>query len=489
MTSEENFNKDPDSTEQDLAVNSQGSTKPDGEETMEEFNIFSHLDQTKGANQDGPNDGVTNAATTSEPFAATAAYAAGAYSYSKTNDGGQPHAVKNKNGRGLRTLAGITLVSTLVASAVGAGVGYEVAKNSTNSQAPVIKQVTATPLASATSSSGTIDVPQLLSQVEPAVVDINTTGYVSTPSNGFFGGYTSSQFQAAGTGMIISPNGYVLTNNHVIANASSITVTLYNSKKTYKARVIGANPTHDVALIQIQGASNLPTVTLGNSNTVKVGDPVVAIGNALALQGTPTVTEGIVSALGRTVQAQNETGATETLYNMIQTDAPINPGNSGGPLLNAQGYVIGMNTAAATGAGGSQSAQGIGFAEPINSVLAIVKQIEAHPNTNTSVASHGFLGVGVQNLTASLASQLGYPSSTEGVLVDNVVANSPAMAAGIQSGDVIQSVGSTKVTDINQLVAAIDSKSAGSTVTVTWLDPNTGQNSATVTLAAAPAGA
>ncbi len=468
------------------------------EETLNTFNIFSHLsnsdDDAQTQNDASQEVGQEH---TADPYATTASYASGAYSYSYNKpgehlDSSNPKDRKHKpRSRGISALVGTTLVATLIASGVGAGVGYEVAKHASDNAAPIIKQATATPLASTSSTQGTPSVTQLLSRVEPAIVDINTTGYITTPSNGFFGNSSPSQFQAAGTGMIISPNGYVLTNNHVIASASSIKVTLYNSKKSYQAKVIGTNPSHDVALLQIQGASNLPTVTLGNSNTMKVGDPVVAIGNALALQGTPTVTEGIISALGRTITAQSDTGARETLYNMIQTDAPINPGNSGGPLLNSAGYVIGMNTAAATGSGSSQSAQGIGFAEPINSVLSIVKQIEAHPNgvSSATSSSHGFLGVGVQNLTPSLASQLGYSTNTSGVLVDNVVANSPAMSAGIQSGDVIQAIGSTKITSISQLVKAIQSRSPGTTVTITWLDPSSGQNSATVTLASAPPGA
>ncbi len=465
------------------------------EDTLEQFNIFSHLSNPDESSASRADDAREDTSQRVDPYASTDSYATGAYSYSYTQPTSSKLSKKSKKRQraGISGLIGATLVATVVASTVGAGVGYEVAKHSTDNAAPIIKQVTAAPLASTTSSLGASSVPQLLSKVEPAIVDINTSGYITTPSNGFFGGSTSSQFQAAGTGMIISPNGYVLTNNHVIANATSISVTLFNSKKTYRAKVIGTNPTHDVAVLQIEGASNLPTVTLGNSNTMKVGDPVVAIGNALALQGTPTVTEGIISALGRTITAQSETGATETLNNMIQTDAPINPGNSGGPLLNSSGYVIGMNTAAATGSSSSQSAQGIGFAEPINSVLTIVKQIESHPNGSTApssaVSSHGFLGVGVQNLTPSLASQLGYSSSTTGALVDNVVANSPAMSAGIQSGDVIQAIGSTQISTISQLVTAIQSKSPGTSVTITWLDPNSGKNSATVTLASTPPGA
>ncbi|MGC8481179.1 MAG: S1C family serine protease, partial [Acidimicrobiales bacterium] len=290
--------------------------------------------------------------------------------------------------------------------------------------------------------------------------------------------------------MIMTSNGYVVTNNHVIAGASTVNVTLFNSSKSYPARVIGTDPTSDVAVLQIQGVSNLPTVTFGDSSKVKVGDSVIAIGNALGLSGSPTVTEGIISALGRTITAQGDTGTTETLHNLLQTDAPINPGNSGGPLVNASGYVIGMNTAAASGSSGSSSAQNIGFAEPINSVLSIVKSIEAHPTSSigngATTSGHAFLGVGVQNLTAALAQQLGYSSNQTGVLVDNVVTGSPADQAGITSGDVITGIGGSTVTDLNQLISAIDSHQPGASVQVTWVDPNTGNNSATVTLASSP---
>jgi S1-C subfamily serine protease len=323
-----------------------------------------------------------------------------------------------------------------------------------------------------------LSIQSILAKVDPAVVDIATTGY--TASGGFFGGSTA--FSAAGTGMIISSNGYVLTNNHVIANATSIKVTLYGQTKSYPAKVIGTDPGHDVAVIQIQGLKNLPTVTFGSSAQVKVGDPVVAIGNAEALQGLPTVTQGIVSGLNRTISTQNA-----NLAAMIQTDAPINPGNSGGPLLNAAGDVIGMNTAILAG-NGTQVAQNIGFAESIDSVLPIVKQIEAHPSTTGTVgvtSNKAYVGVSVQTMNSALAQQLGYKASLHGALVDYVVPNSPADLLGLVAGDVITSLDNKSVASASSLVTIVDSLKPGNQVPISWIDVN-GSNNGTIQLASAP---
>ncbi len=170
--------------------------------------------------------------------------------------------------------------------------------------------------------------------------------------------------------MIITAGGEVVTNNHVITGATAITVTLWGATKPMPATLVDTDPTNDVALLQITGASNLPTIGYGNSDDVQVGDGVVAIGNALGLSaGSPTVTQGIISATGRTVPASDPSGTvTETLTNMFQTDAAINPGNSGGPLVDSSGKVIGMNTAVASS--GATQAQNIGFAIPSNKIAA-----------------------------------------------------------------------------------------------------------------------
>ncbi len=377
-----------------------------------------------------------------------------------------------------KVFAMTTITSTLVASAIGGFVGYHFAhSNTTVIQSPVVS--TASSQTSLSGNSAPLNIQQILGKVDPAVVDITTSGF--TQSGGFFGGTT--QFQAAGTGMIISSNGDVLTNDHVIANATSIKVTLYGQTKSYPAKVLGADPAHDVAVIQIQGLSGLPTVTFGNSANVKVGDPVVAIGNALALQGLPTVTQGIVSGLNRSISTQ-----TANLTAMIQTDAPINPGNSGGPLLNAAGNVIGMNTAILTG-NGQEVAQNIGFAESINSVLSIVRQIQAHPTTGTTtlspVSNRAYMGVSVETMSPALDNQLGYSTSVAGALVDYVVPNSPAQQVGLVPGDVITALDNKSVNSASALVSIVKSLKPSDQVPISWVGVN-GPSNGIIQLAAAP---
>jgi len=210
------------------------------------------------------------------------------------------------------------------------------------------------------------DVQAILARVLPAVVSIDTSSYRA--------GQVGQLAEGAGTGMIIRSSGVVLTNNHVIAGATSITVTLVGESQSHPARVIGTDPGRDIALIQIEGATGrLPTVTLGNSGKTAQGDGVIAIGNALALAGGPTVTEGIVSAENRSLTTENDAGTlVEHLTGLIQTDAPINPGNSGGPLVDAAGDVIAMNTAVAISSAGNAPAQNVGFAIATNSIEPVI---------------------------------------------------------------------------------------------------------------------
>jgi S1-C subfamily serine protease len=207
-------------------------------------------------------------------------------------------------------------------------------------------------------SNSSLDVAQVLAKVEPAVVSIQAT--IDQ------GPFSST---AAGSGMILTSDGEVLTNAHVVNGASSITVTLSGQSQARAATLVGIDTNNDLALLKINGASNLPTVSLGKSSEVQVGDDVVAIGNALALQGSPTVTEGIISALNRSLGA----GSGE-MPGLIQTDAPISSGNSGGPLVNAAGQVIGINTAVATSSQ-ETTASNIGFAIPIDKAMTIVEQL------------------------------------------------------------------------------------------------------------------
>ncbi len=223
----------------------------------------------------------------------------------------------------------------------------------------------ATPSDGSTSSPTNAEAAKIARSVDRGLVDITTKlSYQSAT--------------AAGTGMVLTSHGLVLTNNHVIDGAASVTVALDNSTKQLPATVIGADPDKDVALLQIQNVSDLPVVTFGNSSKVQVGDEVVAIGNALALGDNASVTSGIVSALGRQVTAGDSSGSgSETLNNMIQTDAAINPGNSGGALLNSSGEVIGMNTAAAGTTSDGTSAQNIGFAIPSSELESLISGLRS----------------------------------------------------------------------------------------------------------------
>jgi S1-C subfamily serine protease len=219
------------------------------------------------------------------------------------------------------------------------------------------------------------DIQEVLARVEPAVVSIETSGFVKS-------GTGDGPVDGAGSGMILTSDGEVLTNNHVVAGATSLTVTLFGQDDPLPARVIGTDPAQDLAMVQIEDQHDLPTVSLGDSNSAQVGDDVIAIGNALALAGGPTVTQGIVSSVDRNLVARSEVdGKTENLAGLLQTDAPINPGNSGGPLVNSDGQVIGMNTAVAESSAGNAPAQDIGFAIAIDTIkplLALLRSGGVH---------------------------------------------------------------------------------------------------------------
>jgi len=211
-----------------------------------------------------------------------------------------------------------------------------------------------------------MDIPAVLSKVEPAVVSIEASDH---------GGGVNGH--AAGTGMIVSPTGLILTNNHVISEATRIDIYLLGQTTPVVAHVVRALPVDDLALLQAEGVSGLPTVKFADASSIAVGEAVVAIGNALNLSDGFTVTSGIVSGLGRNISATLPNGSAETLYGVLQTDAPINPGNSGGPLVNAQGQVVGMNTASEVSAGSPPvSIQDTGFAIPVSTLLTHLRFLE-----------------------------------------------------------------------------------------------------------------
>jgi putative serine protease PepD len=360
-----------------------------------------------------------------------------------------PAAERPRRGRG-RRIASVGALA-LVCGLIGGLLGGYIARGTSSSNV-TIERSSSTPGAAVLPNG--VAIPALVKEVEPSIVSIDVK------ANG-------SEDQ--GTGMIISASGEVVTNNHVIALAASggtITVTRSGTTSSQSAALVGRDPANDVALLQIKGATGLMPVTLGDSDKVVVGDAAVAIGNALGLAaGTPTVTSGIISALGRTVTASSESGgSTETLTNMIQTDAAINPGNSGGPLLDSAGDVIGMNTAVAAGSTGS-SAQNIGFAIPSARIEALLPELQK--GGTTSPSSGGYMGVDITTVTPELRTQYGLVPET-GAVILNVVSGSPADTAGLESGDVITKMGSTTITTADQVVAYTKAHKPGDVITVTY---------------------
>ncbi len=329
------------------------------------------------------------------------------------------------------------------------------------------------------------DVQAVLSRVEPAVVAIDSESGGASGSGDFVA--------AAGTGMILTADGEVLTNNHVVSGATSVTVTLFGQTKALPAHVLGTDPSVDVALVQIDHASNLPTVTLGDSSKTRVGDSVLAIGNALALAGGPSVTEGIVSAENRTLSAQNDSGQTENLTGLLQTDAAINPGNSGGPLVDSQAQVIGMNTAVASSSSGNAPTQNIGFAITVDSVKPLLAHLRtggtggagSSPSSTVPVNT-AYIGVTVGPITPALQQQDHLTPAT-GALVLSVQSGSPAEKAALQVNDVIVSLDGTAIKSPDDLHAVIHPLKPGQQVAL-GIYRGSAKMTVDVTLGTLPAG-
>jgi S1-C subfamily serine protease len=325
-------------------------------------------------------------------------------------------------------------------------------------------------------SSPVLSTHQVAAQTDPGLVDIvSTLGY--------------QQAQAAGTGLVLTSSGEVLTNNHVIDGATSITVTDIGNGRSYQAKVVGYDQTKDVAVLQLQGASGLPTVNLGSSSTVAVGQKVVALGNAGGKGGTPSVVTGKITGLNAAITASDEgSGTSEQLNGLIRHNAPIQPGDSGGPLVNTAGQVIGIDTAGSSSSSPQETAQTTAtqaFAIPINEALSIANQIEAgHASATVHIGATGFLGVEVSS--ASSAAAEGVPTGS-GAAIAGVLPGSPADNAGITVGDVITSVDGQAVSSPSALQAAMEQHGAGNRVTVGWTDADGQSQSASVTLGAGPA--
>jgi len=281
---------------------------------------------------------------------------------------------------------------------------------------------------------------------------------------------------AAGTGMVLTSNGEVLTNNHVIRGATTIKVIVPSTHKTYAATVVGYDVTDDVSVLQLQHASGLATVSLGSSSALKVGQAVTAIGNAGGT-GVLTSAPGSITALGQNITVSDDQGGTESLAGLVETNANLQPGDSGGPLVSSTGKVIGMDTAASAGFSYVNSTTQ-GYAIPIDKALTLAKQILAKTASATvHIGGTAFLGVSVE--------PAGY-FDTNGVVVAGVVANTPVANAGITQGDVITAVDGTSVSSSSDLVNVLLGHHPGDKITIAWTDQSGNAQSATITLASGP---
>ena len=327
---------------------------------------------------------------------------------------------------------------------------------------------TGTVFSGSTAPAGDEPVAQVVAATLPAVVNVTTD--ILSPS-----GQTG---EGVGSGFIVRSDGIVVTNCHVVEGGTKITVsTSAKTPQKYDARVIGGDCEHDLAVLKIDG-NNLPTVPLGNSSDLVLGQRVVAIGYALALEGGPSVTDGIVSSLDRVVQVQDPNctvckNFSRTYSNVIQTDAAINHGNSGGPLLNMQGQVVGINSA------GDDNAQNIGFAIAIDAAKDTIDHAIASP-----LAPTGYMGIQTADLTPAMAQQLG-TAAQSGAYVIGTNKGGPADNAGLKSGDVIVSVDGKTVATATDLGGILDALQPGTTVPVV-VDRHGQQVTLNVTLDARP---
>ena len=330
-------------------------------------------------------------------------------------------------------------------------------------------------IATASSRPAVLTTAQIAAQTDPGLVDVVST-------------LGLQQAESAGTGLVLTPSGEVLTNNHVIKGATSIKVRDIGNGRTYPAKVVGYDQSRDIAVLQLQGASGLQTVALGNSSTAKVGDKVVALGNALGKGGTPAVAVGHIAGLNASIVASDEgAGTSERLTGLIHHNAPIQPGDSGGPLVSNTGKVIGIDTAASasTGFQFQTNTRTQAFAIPINGAVALAQQIEAGQASDTvHIGPTGLLGVGVMSAGQAASSGI---SAGSGAVVEQALPNTPAAGAGITSGDVIVAAGEVTVRPPAGLQAALERFHPGNSVSITWQDQSGQTHSATVVLANGPA--
>ncbi|HTU75972.1 MAG TPA: trypsin-like peptidase domain-containing protein [Trebonia sp.] len=366
-------------------------------------------------------------------------------------------------------------------------------------------QIPVPPKGAPAAASRSLNTQAVANAIEPSVVDVNAPQF-------------GQQSLSEGTGIVLTSNGLVMTNNHVIEGSTSPTVTLVSTGKTYKATIVGYDSTHDVALLQLAGASGLTPATVGDSGAVKTGMQVLGIGNAQGQGGTPTVAPGAVTALNQTIKPTDSgTGLSETLTGTIQTSSQIQPGDSGGPLANAAGQVIGMDVAASQMQTFSGSSSTAGFAIPISQALQIARQIaDRQPSTDVQVGLPSFMGVSVVNVSTGCSSSgsggnsSGGPgglggfggaggtgglggtggsgsSASSGALVCGVFSGTPAQTAGLTEGDVITQANGQSVSSAQSLVDITSKFRPGQTLTVGFVDGSGASHSLTVKLIDGPA--
>jgi S1-C subfamily serine protease len=382
-------------------------------------------------------------------------------------------------------LAVLLVVGLVSAVAVGAGrVVWQAASTSPLSPSwlsPLWARSAASPPASSSGArSEVVDLSALAARVDPALVDINTRlGY--------------QDVEGAGTGIVLSSSGEVLTNNHVISGATNISVTDVGNGQTYPARVVGYDSSHDIAVLQLLGASGLQSASIGDSGRVAVGDEIAAIGNAGGLGGIPSIAAGTVSALDQTVTVSDDTtGSAQQITGLIQIAAQVQPGDSGGPLVNTAGQVVGVDTAGSTGLS-SQSMGGEGLAIPINEAIAISKQIDAGiASATVHIGPTGILGIMVQEPTVQAGWGEGdrfgsrYGSAVSGAVVAGVRPGSPGEQSGLSAGDIIVSLDGAAVDSPTALATLLAGHHPGDLVRLGWVDPSGQHQQATVRLAAGP---
>ena len=426
----------------------------------------------------------------SEPFGQ---YPHGQYSY---GPGGAYPVPEPPRRHRARHALGLT-ATAVVAAALGAGVAVGFSGGSSTG-------------AAAATSKTELSTAQIANRIDPGLVDVTST-------LGF------QQATAKGTGIVLTSNGEILTNNHVINGATSVSVTDIGNGQTYKATVVGYDDSKDVAVLQLTGASGLTVATLGDSSTVGVGNSVVALGNAEGLGGTPSVATGSVTALDQSITASDESsGTSEQLTGLIETNAAIEPGDSGGPLVNTHGQVVGMDTAASTnytfggggngafgggsggsggfggsgggfggsGSSGSQGSSGASgssssgngtttqaYSIPIDTALSIAKQIDSGNGSSTvHVGATAFMGVEIASTTGQ----------SSGVELAGAQPGTPAAAAGLTDGDVITALNGTAVTSGTQISEGLISLHPGDKISVTWTDTSGQSHTTTLTLATGP---